>query len=268
MFQFYIDREFPAAEVASGLPQALVSGGAPSTVSVRPTVQGPSSQSPRQHAPHGVPVALRCGLRYDQLLYYVERRPSLSILEIGVARAANAARLLAFADALGGKAHYCGIDLFGRLTAEQLAQSYCNDAKQPATLAQTLAWLNQVLGPEIASRIKLCEGLSSEVLPILRQRGSQYDLIFIDGGHDYEAVSGDWSVCQHLLRPGGVAVFDDFPNWGVAGAVAEIDRQAWQVRILEHTDIFENHRRDELPSAKRMHLLVEVTARQGRDRQV
>jgi predicted O-methyltransferase YrrM len=107
----------------------------------------------------------------------------------------------------------------------------------------------------------LCEGLSGEILPVLRQRGCQYDLIFVDGGHDYEAVSGDWRLCQDLVAPGGVVVFDDFPNWGVAGAVAEIDRRRWSVRLLDHVDIFENHRRDECPAARRMHLLVEVTAR-------
>lgn len=222
---------------------------------------GPSAGAPREHAPMGRSISLRSGLRYDQLLAYVEARPSLSILEIGVARAANALRLLAFADALGGAPHYCGIDLFGQLTPEQLSVSYCHDAKRPGTLAETRQWLEQMLGPAIAGRIKLLEGWSHEVLPVLRQRGALYDLIFVDGGHDYAAVSSDWEHCRHLVAPGGVVVFDDFPNWGVAGAIAEIDRDQWNVRILDQADLFENHRRDENPARRRMHLLVEVSRR-------
>lgn len=269
MFQILV----PAAvDCETALPIDLsaaedLKGTSPSSPGARPlaaprrTLQGPSPGTPHDHAPHGRPIPLRSGLRYDQLLAYVEARPSLSILEIGVARAANALRLLAFADALGGAPHYCGIDLFGQLTPEQLNVSYCHDAKRPGTLAETRQWLEQMLGPAIAKRIKLLEGWSHEVLPVLRQRAALFDLIFVDGGHDYDAVSSDWEHCRHLVAPGGVVVFDDFPNWGVAGAIAEIDRGDWNVQILDQVDLFENHRRDENPARRRMHLLVEVSRR-------
>jgi hypothetical protein len=52
------------------------------------------------------------GLRYDQLLAYVERNPSLSVLEIGVARCETTVRLVAYAGLLGGLPRYVGIDLF------------------------------------------------------------------------------------------------------------------------------------------------------------
>jgi hypothetical protein len=35
-------------------------------------------------------------------------------------------------------------------------------------------------------------------------------LIHVDGGHDYETVTGDALTARRLLAPGGVAVFDDY----------------------------------------------------------
>ena len=234
---------------SAALPPALVSQ------TSRDALEG----TPREHTPHRTLLSLRSGQRYDQLLAYVRRQPSLSILEVGVARGANTLRLLAYADALGGHPRYSGIDLFGSLTEEQLHGSFCIGAKRPETREQTMDMFRELLGPEISLRIMLYEGLSNQVLPLLKQQGFQYDLIFIDGGHDYASVSGDWDVCREMLRGGGAVVFDDFPNWGAPGTIAGIDRRQWQVRTLPHTDIFPNHRRDEDPAPFRMHQLVEVT---------
>lgn len=229
--------------------------------SAAPRATMPTPAEPTEHAPHGQPVPLWSKLRYDQLLRYVRRKPSLSILEIGVARAANTLRLMAYADAIGGRPWYSGIDLFGSLTDSQLQDSFCNDAKRPLSREQTMEMLREVLGPEISLRIMLFEGPSSEVLPVLRSQAFLYDLIFIDGGHSYPIVSSDWQHCQHLITPQGVIVFDDFPNWGVPGTIAGIDRREWNVNVLDHVDVFHNHRTDEDPAPFRMHQLVEVTRR-------
>ena len=38
----------------------------------------------------------------------------------------------------------------------------------------------------------------------------KFDLIFIDGGHDYHTALGDLMNCQRLAHPGTIVVLDDF----------------------------------------------------------
>lgn len=246
-----------ASMVTEAAPVARMSGRFKPAAAAPATISGPS------HTPHQAPIALTCGMRYDQLLCYIERKPSLSILEIGVARGAAAIRMMAFADKLGGRARYAGIDLFGSLTPEQLASSYCIEAKRPLSKHETMDLFREQLGPDAALRMTLFEGRSDAVLPELARQGFRYDLIFIDGDHSYAGAAGDWLQCQNMLAPDGVAVFDDFPNWGVPGAIAEIDRTKWNIHILPAIDVFSNHRTDESTAPYRMHQLVEVTRKRG-----
>jgi len=37
----------------------------------------------------------------------------------------------------------------------------------------------------------------------------EWDMIYIDGNHDYEVVKKDWSLCSAQLKVGGVVVLDD-----------------------------------------------------------
>ena len=226
-------------------------------------ITGAAAGAVRQHAPAGHPINLTSGLRYDALLEYIAPRPSLSILEIGVARAAGTLRMLGFADRLGGRPQYTGIDLFGRTTDQLNAREHNSEAKRPRSLVDTLAMLTRVLGERIAERIDLREGYSQEILPELRREGRTFDLIFIDGGHSYEAVHGDWQHGQHLLAEGGTIVMDDFPNWGVLPTVAAIDPRHWRVRLLPRIDVFGCVPTAEYPADRRMFQLVEVTRHQA-----
>lgn len=201
------------------------------------------------------------GLRYDQLLEYVARDPSLSILEIGVARGANALRMISFAQQRGGRPRYTGVDLFGSLDAEELASDYYVKTKHPMSVQQTMRMLRSELGVEAAMRIYLLEGKSQDVLPVLLAQRYAYDLIFIDGSHSYEGVKCDWMHCQHMLAPGGTIVFDDYPNWGIKPAVDEIDPALWNVRVLPAKDTFKHHNVESEVSSLRSHQLVEVTRR-------
>jgi len=36
-----------------------------------------------------------------------------------------------------------------------------------------------------------------------------WDMIYIDGNHDYQVVQRDWEVCAQSLNPGGIIVLDD-----------------------------------------------------------
>lgn len=207
-------------------------------------------------------IVLDRGLRYDQLLAYVERNPSLSVLEIGVARCETTIRLMAYANLLGGRPRYVGVDLFDSMTDALFEQAMLTENKRPRSYGQTRSFLREILGPALAERILLVEGLSHEALCTLRVHGFRFDLIFLDGGHTYEVAQGDWQQAQHLLADGGTIVFDDYPNWGVGRVVDEIDRGQWNVRVLEKVDTFKNLQPDEGNSSPtRQFQLVEVIRR-------
>jgi len=46
-----------------------------------------------------------------------------------------------------------------------------------------------------------------EAVALLRSRS--WEMIYIDGNHDYEVVLKDWDECSRSLKNGGVAVLDD-----------------------------------------------------------
>lgn len=56
---------------------------------------------------------------------------------------------------------------------------------------------------------------SGLVLPRLVSEGRQFDLAFIDGDHRFDGVFVDLFYVDQLLKPGGVAVFDDMSWDGV-----------------------------------------------------
>ena len=40
-------------------------------------------------------------------------------------------------------------------------------------------------------------------------KSTEWDMIYIDGNHDYEIVLKDWQVCAASLKPGGIIILDD-----------------------------------------------------------
>jgi predicted O-methyltransferase YrrM len=47
-----------------------------------------------------------------------------------------------------------------------------------------------------------------------RPFSGQVDLVFVDGGHDYEVVRSDTRNALAMVRPGGLVVWHDFANYG------------------------------------------------------
>jgi hypothetical protein len=37
----------------------------------------------------------------------------------------------------------------------------------------------------------------------------QWDMIYIDGNHDYDIVAKDWKACSNAIKPGGIIILDD-----------------------------------------------------------
>lgn len=55
----------------------------------------------------------------------------------------------------------------------------------------------------------LIRGFSSDSEAVTHIRSRRWDLIYIDGNHDYEAVLADYKVCRDNLSDGGLLVMDD-----------------------------------------------------------
>jgi predicted O-methyltransferase YrrM len=58
------------------------------------------------------------------------------------------------------------------------------------------------------NNIHLFLGSSKNVLPFLQER--EFDLIFIDGGHEYKEVISDITMCLPLIKRGGIMCGHDF----------------------------------------------------------
>ena len=41
-------------------------------------------------------------------------------------------------------------------------------------------------------------------------KSTEWDMIYIDGNHDYKIVLKDWEVCAASVKPGGIIILDDF----------------------------------------------------------
>lgn len=56
----------------------------------------------------------------------------------------------------------------------------------------------------------IIEGLSTDeyAKKSVRDNGL-YDILYIDGGHDYETVINDINLCTEVLKPGGLMILDD-----------------------------------------------------------
>jgi hypothetical protein len=59
----------------------------------------------------------------------------------------------------------------------------------------------------VEDRVAVHRGTSAEMLPLLPP---VYDLVFIDGSHDYESVKADVGLALGKLKPGGLLAFHDY----------------------------------------------------------
>jgi len=75
---------------------------------------------------------------------------------------------------------------------------------------------------EVAARVVVLAGRVEDVAPLLS--GRPFDLIFVDGDHDSEAVARDTAVAMRLLAPGGVIAWHDWDMPGVRGGVVSAIR--------------------------------------------
>lgn len=126
---------------------------------------------------------------------------------------------------------------------------------------QEVFWKN-INAIQRSAQVKAIKGLFSEVLPNLRET---FDIIFIDGSHDYESVVQDIELAIPKLRPGGVLLMHDYSveNPGVVKAidefVAEGARPVAQINSLVMFRVDEHHD----PEPVKPRVLIGVPHRDG-----
>lgn len=55
----------------------------------------------------------------------------------------------------------------------------------------------------------LIKAFSTDAIALKAIREGKWDMIYIDGNHDYDVVVSDWNACSRALNNGGVIVMDD-----------------------------------------------------------
>jgi len=79
----------------------------------------------------------------------------------------------------------------------------------------------EAIGEPRAPIERICANSTS--LTPSRIKGGPFDLVYIDGSHDYGPVKSDFELTKALLADDAVVIFDDYdPRYGVHQAVNEI----------------------------------------------
>jgi len=128
------------------------------------------------------------------------------VLQIGCAQGGDAvenAKILKL-PMLNGELHV--IDWFkGNLTVDEDEEWYYNEDNAPIWRTHLEKEAEKF---DVSDRITIFEGDSREM--IHKVKNNYYDVVFIDGGHEYDIVKSDVENGFQKLKNGGVMVFDDF----------------------------------------------------------
>lgn len=133
------------------------------------------------------------------LLLFREFRPS-TFLEIGVYRGQTLSLASLLQKQLGIPGKVVGISPFQ--SAGDRVSKYREDVDYHADTLSNFAYFSlpvPELIPAFSTDAKATGRLSSEA----------WDLIYIDGNHDYEIARQDWDNSAAAIRPGGLIVLDD-----------------------------------------------------------
>jgi len=160
-------------------------------------------------------------------------------MQIGVCNGMNAKDML---EAVSGKGNYFGFDLFGDGIKPAENEEHCVFT-HPLKLDQVQTKL-QATG----ATVQLFQGDSTVTVPkFVAETSEVFDLIFIDGGHDFETVLKDWLNIECLIQQHTVVMFDDYftngylkgrGDWGITGVVNSIDENKYNVEILPYSDAY------------------------------
>jgi hypothetical protein len=157
------------------------------------------------------------GLVLDRLAELYRPR---NVLEIGTGRGLASLAMASAAETYEFECRVDTCDLIPPDTTQEWAIEV--DGRQAVRRAScTQIWGEHFPGWE--SRVRPRTGRTTRTLPALLAEGRQYDLIFIDAGHDLFAVAHDLAYSTLLLAPGGMILMDDFApleSFGLGTCVA------------------------------------------------
>ncbi len=133
------------------------------------------------------------------LALFQEFKPA-SFLEIGIYRGQILSLAALMARHLGFDCKVHGISPFS--SAGDAVSAYREDVDY---LEDTLANFRHFSLPQP----ELVRALSTDAAAVALIESRPWDMIYIDGSHDYEVVRKDWAICSRCIKPGGIIVLDD-----------------------------------------------------------
>jgi predicted O-methyltransferase YrrM len=85
---------------------------------------------------------------------------------------------------------------------------------------ESVKLITKYLGPAVSNFTFLFQENSLSLLPRLVEQGMKFDIILLDGDHNYHTVSQELQYIEKLLNPDGFVVIDDYDGkWS--------DRDLW-----------------------------------------
>lgn len=113
----------------------------------------------------------------------------VSVLEVGIDRGVSFCTLLAFLARVKPSFFALGVDI---LVQEQVK-----------IMVQNLDFTPQ-------QQVFLREENSLTLLPKLAEQGLKFDLLLLDGDHNYHTVSNELKLLDDLVLPHGIVIIDDY----------------------------------------------------------
>lgn len=162
--------------------------------------------------------------------YHGFEEPKAKMLQVGCAQgwdAVEIAKVLKL-PMINGELHI--VDWFkGNLTVDEGEEWYYREDN--ADKWKSHLW-EEAKKAEVDDIITVFEGDSREVLPTLEDE--YYDMVFIDGGHEYSIVKSDIEHGYKKLKKGGVIILDD-----VSGGYGAYEK--FNVGDLSEEDLEKDH---------------------------
>lgn len=119
----------------------------------------------------------------------------------------------------------------GAVVLAHAAMQWHNDTHVVTVdISQQLGRSNLRLVPGVDRHIEFIEGNSNNVLPALIKQGRHFDLVFIDGAHDYVQARQDWENSQDLTN---VWVLHDTTQF------TGLQRLVQEIRDTRQYDVFQ-----------------------------
>ncbi len=150
--------------------------------------------------------------KHSFLNEYILENKCRKILEIGVANGDNAKNMIETAkeNYPSEKIEYYGFDRFSK---------YSQKKEVEKKLSKTNC------------KFELYKGDSTNSLPQNIERLPKMDLIFIDGGHEYQTVKSDWENSKKLMKGDTGTFFHNYNFSGPKRVVDNISKEKFSVDI-------------------------------------